>query len=145
MFANTNAGVDIEKEIIQKIDLDREVILDFFREPYFWNLYNAHKENRITELWELFSRYNIIYGKYGRSKWHSEILKIADRFMKENESWRFLSFFKEWNPSHFTDSDWREEKGKDGETFKPVAIKAIKKSFDISSPSSGFASVDNPI
>lgn len=131
VFANTNAGVDIEKEIIQKIDLDREVILDFFREPYFWNLYNAHKENRITELWELFSRYNIIYGKYGRSKWHSEILKIADRFMKENESWRFLSFFKEWNPSHFTDSDWREEKGKDGETFKPVAIKAIKKSFDI--------------
>ena len=110
--------------------MDKETILDFFREPYFWNLYKVHNENRITELWKLFNEYNVMYGKYGKSKWHSEILKIADRFMKENESWRFLPFFKDWNPNNFMDSDWKEEKGKEGETYKPLATKAIKKSFE---------------
>jgi hypothetical protein len=130
-FANSNYVVDLEKDIIQKVNLDRETVLDLFREPYFWNLFNVHKENRFADLWRLFDKYNETYGKYGKSKWHSEILKIADRFMKENDAWRFLSFFSNWNPTNFMDVDWKEEKGKDGETYKPLAIKAIKKSFEI--------------
>jgi hypothetical protein len=101
--------------------------LDFFREPYFWNLYHVYQENKLVDLWNLFSKYNETYAKYGKSKWHSEILKIADRYMTENEAWRFLQFFKDWNPSNFMDADWKEERGKDGETYKPVAIKGIKK------------------
>lgn len=130
-LANSNCIVDLEKDIIEKIGLDRNTILDFFRESYFWNLFNAHRESKFADLWHLFNKYNVTYGKYGKSKWHSEILKLADRFMKENESWRFLLFFKEWNPNDFMDSDWKEEKGKDGEVYKPLAIKAIKKTFEI--------------
>ena len=126
-----NVDIDIENEIIPKINLYKETIIDFFREAYFWLLFSAQKENRFFDLWKLFVDYNVKYGKYGKSKWHSEILKLADRFMKENESWRFMSFFKEWNYEYFTDTDWKEEKGKDGETYKPLAIKVIKKSFEI--------------
>jgi len=129
-LVNSNLIADLENDIIAKIDLNRETILDFFRESYFWKLLNTQKENRITDFWNLFNNYNQVYGKYGKSKWHSEILKLADRFMKENESWRFLLFFKEWNPNSFMDSDWKEERGKDGETYKPLAIRAIKKSFE---------------
>ena len=129
-LVNSNSIADLENDIIAKIDLNRETILDFFRESYFWKLLNTQKENRITDFWNLFNNYNQVYGKYGKSKWHSEILKLADRFMKENESWRFLLFFKEWNPNSFMDSDWKEERGKDGEIYKPLAIRAIKKSFE---------------
>jgi tetratricopeptide (TPR) repeat protein len=130
-LSNSNAVADLDKDIISKISLNREIVLDFFREPYFWKLFNAHKENRLNDLWQMFDKYNKTYSQYGKSKWHSEILKIAERFMKENESWQFLSLFKEWNPNNFMDADWKEEKGKDGETYKPLAIKAIKKVFDI--------------
>ena len=126
-----NNEIDIENEIIAKVELSKETVIDFFRESYFWLIFSAQKENRLNDLWRFFADYNAKYGKYGKSKWHSEILKLADRFMKENESWRFLSFFKEWNPEYFTDADWKEEKGKDGETYKPLAVKAIKKTFEI--------------
>ena len=126
-----NVNIDVENEIITKIDLSKETVIDFFREAYFWMLFSAQKENRFSDLWKLFVDYNVKYGKHGKSKWHSEILKLADRFMKENESWRFFPFFKEWNFEYFTDTDWKEEKGKDGEIYKPLAIKAIKKSFEI--------------
>ena len=130
-FVNNNSIIDIENDLIAKVNINRESLIDFFREPYFWLLFNAHRENRITELWSLFTQYNTQYSKYGKSKWHSEILKLADRFMKEADSWRFLIFFKDWNPAFFMDADWKEEKGKEGEIYKPLAIKALKKSFEV--------------
>ena len=131
-FANSNSIADLENDIIVKINLNRETIIDFFRESYFWKLLNAQKEKKFADLWNLFNNYNQIYERYGKSKWHSEILKLASRFMKENESWRFLLFFKEWNPNNFMNSDWKEEKGKeDGEIYKPLAIKSIKKYSEI--------------
>jgi hypothetical protein len=143
-FVDSNSIADLD-DIIKRIKLTlpnsfpfsfedknkNSEIIDLFREPYFWNLFNAHKENKFDILWRLFNKYNETYSKYGKSKWHTEILKLADRFMKENESWRFLPFFKEWNPNNFMDADWKEEKGKDGEAYKPLAIKAIKKVFEI--------------
>ncbi|KAA6329520.1 hypothetical protein EZS27_021679 [termite gut metagenome] len=119
------------KDVLNIIPLEKAQIIDLFREPYFWLLFNAHKENRFSDLWSLFDKYNVLYAEYGKSKWHSEILKLAERFMKENESWRFLAFFKQWNPDNFMDSDWKEELGKDGEKYKPLAIKTIKKVFDV--------------
>jgi hypothetical protein len=115
-------------EIVDLFLSEKDKIIEAFRESYFWLLYNTQQENK---LWELFEQYCSIYSQFGKSKWHSEILKIADRFMKENESWRFLSFFKNWNPNNLIDSDWTEEKGEDGGTYKPLAIKTIRKIFAI--------------
>ena len=128
-FAKSNTEINLE-EFLDKIDLDKETILDFFRETIFWNIFNTHKENRFAELWNLFEQYNINYSEQGQSKWHSEILNLAERFMKENDEWRFLKFFKDWNPENLRNEDWKETK-KDENTYKPLATKAIKKTFEI--------------
>jgi len=105
-------------------------VLDLLREPFFWRLFNVHKENRQPELWVLFNKYNQTFSKFEKSKWHSEVLNIAERFMKETEEWRFLDFFKNWNPENLLDEDWMEIK-KDDNFYKPLAIKCIKKVFNI--------------
>jgi len=128
-FVNSNAEINIE-EFLSKIDLSKETVLDFFRETIFWNIFNAHKENKFSDLWNLFEQYNNNYSKHGQSKWHSEILNLAERFMKENDEWRFLNFFKNWNPENLRTDDWKETK-KDEHTYKPLATKALKKTFEI--------------
>jgi hypothetical protein len=127
-FVNSNTEINIE-EFLSKIDLSKETVLDFFRETIFWNIFNAHKENKFSELWNLFEQYNINYSKHGQSKWHSEILNLAERFMEENDEWRFIFFFKNWNPENLRTDDWKEIK-KDGKTFNSLAIKCYMKCFN---------------
>ena len=50
--------------------------------------------------------------------------------MQETEQWRFLEFFKNWNPENLLDEDWKEVK-KDDKVYKPLAIKCLKKAFEI--------------
>lgn len=128
-FVNSNTEINIE-EFLSKINLNKETVLDFFRETIFWNIFNAHKENKFSELWSLFEQYNTNYSKHGQSKWHSEILNLAERFMKENDEWRFFNLFKNWNPENLRKDDWKETK-KDEHTYKPLATKAIKKAFEV--------------
>jgi hypothetical protein len=128
-FVNSNTEINIE-EFLSKINLNKETVLDFFRETIFWNIFNAHKENKFSELWSLFEQYNNNYSKHRQSKWHSEILNLAERFMKENDEWRFFNFFKNWNPENLRKDDWKETK-KDEHTYKPLATKAIKKAFEV--------------
>lgn len=128
-FVNSNTEINIE-DFLSKINLSKETVLDFFRETIFWNIFNAHKEQRFSDLWDLFEQYNANYSKNGQSKWHSEILNLAERFMTENDEWRFLNFFKNWNPENLRNEDWKETK-KDENTYKPLAKKAIKKAFEI--------------
>ncbi|MCE2743622.1 MAG: hypothetical protein LW701_08660, partial [Fluviicola sp.] len=124
-LVNSNIEINIE-EFLSKIDLEKVVVLDFFRETIFWNIFNAHKENKFSELWALFEQYHNNYSKHGQSKWHSEILNLAERFMKDNDEWRFLNFFKNWNPQNLRSDDWKETK-KNEQVYKPLAIKALKK------------------
>jgi hypothetical protein len=128
-FVNSNTEINIE-EFSSKINLSKETVLDFFREAIYWKIFNAHKENKFSDLWILFEQYNNKYSKHGQSKWHSEILSLAERLMKENDEWRFLNFFKNWNPENLRTEDWKETK-KDEHTYKPLAIKAIKKAFKV--------------
>jgi hypothetical protein len=128
-FVNSNTEINFE-EFLSKINLKKEVVIDFFRETIFWNILNAQKENKFSEMWNLFEHYNSNYSKHGQSKWHSEILNLAERFMKENDELRFLNFFRNWNPENLRIDDWKETK-KDEHTYKPLAIKTIKKAFEI--------------
>ena len=50
--------------------------------------------------------------------------------MKEKDEWRFINFFKNWNPENLRTDDWKETK-KDEHTYKPLATKAIKKGFEV--------------
>jgi hypothetical protein len=128
-FVNSNTEINID-EFLSKINLNKETVLDFFRKPFRWNIYNAHQESKFSEVWSLFEQYNINYTQYGQSEWHSEILSLAERLMKENDEWRFLNFFKNWNPENLRTDDWKETK-KDEHTYKPLATKAIKKAFEV--------------
>lgn len=128
-LVNSNAEFSIEEFLI-KIALSNGTVLEFFRETFYWNIYRAHSENRFYELWNLFEQYNNNYSKYGQSKWHSKILNLAERYMKENDEWRFLNFFKNWNPENLLTEDWKEIK-KDDHTYKPLAIRAIKKTYEV--------------
>jgi hypothetical protein len=128
-FVDKNISVNIEEDIVKTTNFYQETVVDYFREPFFWKLFNAHKEHKLAELWELFQHYNTQYAKYGSSKWHSEILGLAERFMKETDEFRFFNFLKSWGPENFAEEDWEEVK-RDENTYKPLAVRAIKKAYE---------------
>lgn len=128
-FIDCDLTIDIDL-LIEKTPISKSIILDLLREPIFWKLFNAHKENKLSDLWNIFSHYNQIYSKYEKSKWHSEILSLAERYMQDSEEWRFIDFFKIWNPENLLEEDWKEVK-KEDKVYKPLAIKCLKKSFEI--------------
>jgi len=136
-FNDRDSTIDVDY-LLENINLQSwkssvsstQQVLDLLREPFFWRLFTTHKENKQPELWVLFNKYNQSFSKYEKSKWHSEVLNIAERYMQETEEWRFLEFFKNWNPENLLDEDWKEVK-KDDNTYKPLAIKCLKKVFDI--------------
>lgn len=133
----------IFKEFIdKKVQLDSKIlfekipflspvqIIELLREPYYWNLFSADKENRKADLWKIFEEYNTLFKNQSGSEIHSKILNSAMFSMKENEEWRFLNFFENWNPDNFIENDWKEIK-KEDKIYPPLAIKALKKAFEL--------------
>lgn len=109
---------------------NEKLIIENIRETYFWKIFQAHKENQFNFMWSVLNYYVATYSNLGPSHWHSEILKLAERYMVEDDQWRFFEFIKNWNIQNFTNDDWREEIN--GEyTNKPLALKSLKKLFDI--------------
>ena len=88
-------------------------VLDLIREPIFWELYNLKKDGKFNELWSLFKTYNTTYKFDQGSIWHSKILSLAERYMSDNEEWRFLDFIEGWGTESFLASDWKEVKKDD--------------------------------
>lgn len=127
-----NSGEDINVEkLCEKINLPRIEILDLLREPQFWGIMNLHKEGKMREMFEAFSVYNKKNAPYGSSPWHSEVLKIAERYMDEQEAWRFIYFFRDWGYENLMDTDWKEETDDKGNNYKPLAVKAAKKCYEL--------------
>ena len=114
---NTQPGYGDEENDIR--------IVDGLREPYFWKLFKLQKEGKLGKLWQEFTTYATEYGQYPPSHWHSEILQLANRFMKEANEYRFLPFFKAWNPENLRKEDWKETK-KGELSLPPKAKKALK-------------------
>lgn len=124
-----NEGEQLDIDYLQNNIGDGILVIDTFRESVFWQIFNLHKEKRYSELWIAFDKYLLTYSTYGASKWHSEILKNAHRFMEKDESYRFFIFFKKWGIGNFQKQDWDEEIR--GEfTNKPLVLKSLKKVFD---------------
>ena len=126
-----NSGEDIDVEnLCEKINLSRTKTLDLLREPQFWGIMNLHKEGKIREMFDAFAVYNKKNAAYGASHWHSEVLKIAERYMDGQEAWRFIYFFRDWRYENLMDADWKEETDNNGNTYKPLAVKAAKKCYE---------------
>lgn len=109
---------------------NQNLIIESIRETFFWKIFQAHKDNQINFMWSVLNYYVNTYSNYGPSHWHSEILKLAERYMVEDNQWRFYEFIKNWNIQNFTNDDWKEEIN--GEYInKPLALKSLKKIFEI--------------
>lgn len=109
---------------------NQNLIIENIREIFFWKIFQAHRDNQINFMWSVLNYYVNTYSNYGPSHWHSKILKLAERYMVEDNQWRFYEFIKNWNIQNFTNDDWREEIN--GEyTNKPLALKSLKKLFEI--------------
>lgn len=109
---------------------NENLIIESIRETFFWKIFQAHKDNQFNFMWSVLNYYVATYSHFGPSRWHSEILKLAERYMVEDNQWRFFEFIKNWNIQNFTNDDWREEIN--GEyTNKPLALKSLKKLFEI--------------
>lgn len=110
----------------------KQDVIEALRQAYFWNLMKFHKENMFQNLWKAFETYGNNYSMLGSSYWHSEILKIAYRFMVDENTWRFVDFMKLWyGDGNLRSEDWSKEKDKEGNEYPSVAVKSIKKCFDI--------------
>lgn len=97
------------------------------KEQFFWKIYRSTQGNVLTITWELFDQYLDFYPEVSASVSHSKVLSLAERVMKDNNTYRFYGFFRKWNPEKLREEDWNEEKGENGETYKPLAVKSIKK------------------
>ena len=118
-------------DFVSKFD-KQNIIIEHLRQAYFWKLMNLHKENRFNELFNAFDFYAENYSKFGPSHWHSEILRIANRFMTEKNASKFSSFVIRWNGAgNFRKEDWVKEKNDEGQEFPSLAVKSAKKCFDI--------------
>lgn len=161
-------------EIIQRIpDISTEHKLELLRKPFYYKIYKADKENRKEDVWKTLEEYNSFFINQSGSETHSKVLNTAMFSMKENEEWRFLNFFENWNPENFIESDWKEvevqdkisksfnflnlqnifnldnqtpnidlnieiqkntdffENIKERKTYQPIALKALKKAFEL--------------
>ena len=134
-FASSYEDIDIQL-LCESIDLSKEAVLDLLREPLFWNIMALQKEGKNREVFDLLSAYNQKHSSWGPSHWHSQILSLAERYMTEQEVWRFIHFFKEWGYENLRIDDWKEETDNNGNTYKSLAIKSARKCFDILKDSS---------
>ena len=105
----------------------QETFIERLKEQFFWKIYHSIEDNLSTVTWELFDQYLDFYPETPSSTSHSKVLYLAERVMKDDNLYRFYGFFKKWNPEKFCQEDWQEEKGKKDETYKPLALKSIKK------------------
>lgn len=129
-FIEKKSQLDINVLIEKVPSLSPAKILDLLRDPFYWKVYSADKENRKEDVWKLYDEYNTLFKGQIGSETHSKVLNSAMFSMNENDEWRFLNFFENWNPTNFIESDWKEVK-KEDKVYKPIAIKALKKTFEL--------------
>ncbi len=107
-------------------------VLEHLRQAYFWKLKDLYRKGDMETLMSAFDAYASTYSCLGASHWHSEILKIANRFMTESYSSYFVPFFVKWyDKGCFSPDDW--EKGTDdkGNEYQANAVRSAKKCFNI--------------
>lgn len=117
-------------EFIELLPTGKAEFVEMLREGSFWNLYNLMNEHKYDDLWRQFDAYLCSYAQYEASISHSKILSLAERSMKDANQYRFYEFFKKWDPANLREEDWKEERNENGDTYKSLALKALKRAAD---------------
>lgn len=116
-------------ELIDILPFGKVEFVNLLRVHCFWNIWRFMSDGQTQDAMQLFDAYAEEYSQYGPSEVHSKILDFAERTMKD-DPYRFYSFFKKWNPANLRPEDWCGEKNDVGGTYKPLALKAIKRASD---------------
>lgn len=119
--------LDEIQEFVSLIPYRKDDFIEMVKNHFFWKLYHSTEDGVSPSTWELFNQYIELSKDTPASISHSKVLGLAERTMKENDTWRFYDFFKRWNPEKLRTADWQEEKGDNGETYKPLAVKSLKR------------------
>lgn len=117
-------------QFLQMLGSDHDQFHQLLQEKYFWKILNSNQEGNKELSLKLLDKYLEIFTEPKASAVHSKVLNLAERTMKEEDAYRFLQFFKGWNPINLRNEDWKEEIGNDGNAYKPLAIKCLKKTKD---------------
>lgn len=125
------------QEFVGLLGDSQDTFIEMLKEQFFWKIYHSTEGNVSTSTWDLFDQYLDFYPEAPSSASHSKVLGLAERVMKDNNAYRFYGFFRKWNPDKLREEDWKEEKGENGETYKPLAVKSIKKAKEALSSLSG--------
>lgn len=115
------------QEFVELLPRKKNEFIEMMKEHFFWKLYHSTEGGVSASTWNLFEEYLAFFPEAPASSSHSRVLGLAERIMKDNNAWRFYDFFKQWNPEKLREVDWKEEKGDNGETYKPLAVKCLKK------------------
>ena len=119
--------LDEIQEFVRLIPYRKDDFIEMIKNHFFWKLYRNTDGGISSSTWELFNQYIELSNDTPASTSHSKVLGLAERTMKENNAWRFYDFFRRWNPEKLRTADWQEEKGDNGETYKPLAVKSLKR------------------
>lgn len=105
-LVNSPSVIDFN-DLDRRIEISHDIsLIDSYCESVFWLAINANKENRLHDLWNILDGYVSNYSGYGSGKWHSDILRLAERTMVETQAWRFPSFLQRWGVQNFQREDW---------------------------------------
>ena len=119
--------LDEIQEFVRLIPYRKDDFIEMIKNHFFWKLYRSTDGGVSSSTWELFNQYIELFNDTPASTSHSKVLGLAERTMKENDAWRFYDFFRRWNPEKLRTADWQEEKGDNGEIYKPLAVKSLKR------------------
>ena len=128
-LVDTEDNINVE-ELCSLIQQDKTKILELLRENIFWKLINFQKEGNIENFIVTIKKYALEYCEFGASHWHSEIIKIAERFLKDKNSLHLIEFMRLIGYNSFQKEDWLEQKGTDGNTYKSLTDKLGDRLFD---------------
>lgn len=115
------------QEFVDLLPYRKNEFIEMMKEHFFWKLYHSTEGGVDSSTWACFEEYLSFFPDAPASSSHSKVLGLAERVMKGNNAWRFYDFFRRWDPEKLRDADWEEEKGENGETYKPIAVKSLKK------------------
>lgn len=125
--AVVNYPLNEVQEFVDILPRKKDSFIEMLKEHYFWKIYHRTESGVDTSTWDLFDEYLSFFPDAPASSAHSKVLGLAERVMKDNNGWRFYDFFKRWNPGKLMNADWEEVKGTNGEIYKPLAVKSLKK------------------
>lgn len=109
-----------------------ELVVDTLRQAFWEKLVCLHKEDKTESLFQAFDEYATNYSALGPSRWHSEILKTACRFMVDVYQIKFISFFIKWGGlENLRREDWKKETDAEGKELPSLAETASTKCFEM--------------